>query len=369
MGRRVSVLGMSVSLLAVVACGGGDERTFTGNTGGGDSGVGAAGSAGTAGSGTGGSSGASGSGGTAGSAGAAGATGGAAGSAGAAGGAACDTKSHVCAPEAGAGWTGPVAYRQGKGAPPSCPGSYPTKVADGKVGLNAGKATCKCSCDPATGISCTGTAKLYDVAEGAFGCIAIPGGATAWQGTSSSCSKPTSSTSGQVRLVAPAPSKAGTCAAKSAHAIPTPSWAEETRICNGANPAAGSCASGQSCLPQPGAPYDLCVYRPGDMACPSAYPQKTVVYEDFKDTRTCSGCSCGSASSTCGGSLQLASGCSGTTLLYTTVSGCGLPAGGINVSTSHWASYKPDPKGTCQESTSTLSGAATPTGATTVCCM
>ncbi|HMR76749.1 MAG TPA: hypothetical protein PKD61_16625 [Polyangiaceae bacterium] len=151
--------------------------------------------------------------------------------------------------------------------------------------------------------------------------------------------------------------------------MPTPTWTQETRICSGATPAAGSCAPGQTCLPQPGAPYDVCVYRSGNMACPAGYTKKSTVYDGFADTRSCSTCSCGAASSKCGGSVRFTSGCSGFVITHTSVSGCAIPAGGVNISTAHWAHYAPDPSGTCPASTPTLTGAITPTGEVTVCCM
>jgi hypothetical protein len=122
-------------------------------------------------------------------------------------------------------------------------------------------------------------------------------------------------------------------------------------------------------MPQPGAPYDVCVYRAGNVACPAGYGKKSLVYENFTDTRSCTACSCGSATSACGGSAQFASGCTGFPLLYTTVVGCGIPAGGIDITTSMFGSYNPSPSGTCKESTPTLTGTVTPSGEATVCCM
>ncbi len=201
MGMRRLALGLGVALLSGVACGGGEQRTFSSEDAGADAGAGGgiggdatggasglSGTGGTAGA-TGGNAGATGgtagaTGGTAGATGgaagatggAAGAPGGAAGASGGAGAAPCDTLTHVCTPDLEAGWTGPIAFHAGAGTPPSCPGSYAAKVADGKAGLKPGAASCKCSCEPATGISCTGTAKVYDVTEGVVGCTLLPGG-------------------------------------------------------------------------------------------------------------------------------------------------------------------------------------------------
>lgn len=358
----------------VAACGGGEDRKFGSGTGGaaGGGAVGGAtgGASGAGGATTGGASGAGGAA-TGGSAGAGGATGGAGGATGGTGGGStCESANNTCAPDAPAGWTGPVAFRHGQGAPPACPGAYPTKVADGHAGLDPGTPSCNCTCDPATGIQgCNGAASIYDVPNTAVGCTVIPTGYTkVWGADAGQCVKPTANATGNVALVPPTPSNQGTCAPKPNHTIPTPTWAQDTRICSGATPAAGSCGAGATCMPKTFAPYETCVYSPGDVACPTAgYTKKLLVYEGFTDGRSCSACTCGAASSSCKGQVTFTSACSGTPVLYSTISGCGAPL--VDVSTTQNGTYTPAPSGTCPPSTSTPSGTVATTGESTVCCL
>ena len=368
----------------VTACGGGEDRKFGSGTGGaagsGAAGAGGGATGGSSGTGATGGGGAAGSGGaaTGGSAGAGGATGGAGGATGGAGGATggtggaatCESANNACLPNAPAGWTGPMAFRRGQGAPPACPGAYPTKVADGHAGLDPGTPSCKCTCDPATGIQgCNGTASIYDVGETTVSCFTvISSEPKVWTAAANQCVKATLNSSGQVTLVVPNATSPGTCAAKPNHTVPTPTWAENTRTCSGATPAAGACGAGETCMPKTFAPYETCIYSPGDVACPTTgYTKKLLVYEGFTDGRTCSACSCGTASSTCKGSVTFASACSGLPIAYSTVSGCGVPS--TNIATTQYGTYTPAPSGTCPPSTSALSGAVATTGESTVCCL
>lgn len=374
---RTPVLVLQTVVLGLVAaCGGGEDRQFAAGTGG------SSGAAGAGGSATGGSGGTSGgTGGVAGTnTGGAAATGGAAGGGGSAGsggatggsggGTSCESANNTCAPNAPAGWTGPVAFRHGAGAPPACPGAYPTKVADGHAGLEPGAASCKCTCDPATGIlGCNGAASIYDVPNTAVGCTVIPTNYTkVWGANAGQCVKATANATGNVALVPPTPTNNGTCAPKANNTIPTPTWGQETRLCGGAAPASGSCGAGQTCMPKAFAPYEMCIYRPGDAPCPTnGYTKKLMVYEGFTDGRTCSACTCGSATSSCKGQVNMVSACSGTPILYSSISGCGAPS--TDVASTQYGTYTPAPSGTCPPSTSTLSGTVTTSGESTVCCL
>lgn len=348
-------------IVLCVACGGAEDRKF-GNT--------DAGSGGSAGSGA---AGAGGNGATGGASGSGGATGGASGSGGAAGGtggaAGCNTTTHVCAPSNPAGWTGPVAFYLGASAPPSCPGAYPTPEADGKANVVAGAPSCACSCDPATGVTCSsGTAAIYDVGEGVAGCTVNPTPyPKVWEGSLNSCVKALANATGQVALVRPNPTTVGSCAAKANHTIPPPTF-DQARLCAGAATGDGACDGNDVCLPQAFDPYRVCVHRPGEFECPAGYTDKTVVHEDFTDTRACTSCSCGATNATCGGSVDFvtASTCvSGTAQAI--VSGCGNP--GQNLSVNWYGRYTPQPSGTCTASASSPSGDITPSGTRTVCCL
>lgn len=313
-----------------------------------------------AGTGTGGASGGTG--------GASGGTGGATGGAGGAGGGtSCPGSTHVCAPTPPVGWTGPVAFTKGAAAPPSCPGSYPKVGTASFASLNPGQATCDCKCDPAAGITgCNGTVSVWDVPNTGGACFSSIGYVKVWEALGSACVHPTGNTTGNVTVVRPTPTSNGTCAPKANHNISAPTWGEQARTCGGATPDSGSCSAGESCMPQVAAPYKLCVYSPGDKPCGPVYTQKILTYEQFTDGRTCSQCTCGSATSTCGGKVDFSTLCGGGTL-EAAVSGCGVPMN--DITTSLWGAYYAQPGGTCPPSTPALSGNVTTAGETTVCCM
>ncbi len=383
-------ISVPVALSLVAACGGGEDRSFSGDGGASGSGTGGSGNAsgsggssassgaggstgGVAGTGTGGASGGTGgaSGGTGGaSGGAGGATGGTGGATGGSGGSGtCPTTSHQCAPTPPAGWTGPVAFTKGAAAPPSCPGSYPKVGTASFASLNPGQATCDCKCDPATGITgCNTAASVWDVANSLAGCTVSPTqGTKVWEAQPGSCVKATGNTTGNVAILRPSPNSMGSCAPKPNHTIATPTWGEQARTCAGGVPDSGTCNAGETCMPQVVAPYKLCVYSPGDKPCGPVYSQKVLTYEQFTDGRTCSQCTCGTASSNCGGKVDFTSQCGGGGLLYSSVSGCGVPT--ADIATSQWGTYAPAPNGTCPPSAPTLSGNVTTAGETTVCCI
>ncbi|MEZ4222179.1 MAG: hypothetical protein R3B13_14685 [Polyangiaceae bacterium] len=339
----------------------------TGGTGGASGGTGGAtGGTGGASGGTGGASGGTG-GASGGTGGATGGTGGATGgTGGGTGGApACDTTTSQCVPTIPVGWAGPIAFYEGAGPLPVCPGKYPSLGAQDHSGFVPGSATCGCSCDPAKNIACTGNAVIEDVAETAKACLS-PGGTTVWSGAVGQCTHPTAATSGQVRLSVPAPSNNGTCDPKSNHTLPTPKWSNSTQVCEGSTSQTGTCTAGDTCVPKVDPPYQLCYYRPGNFVCPVYYTLKTATFSSYTDTRSCSACSCGAANSSCGGQVAVATGCSGG-LALGFISGCGIPP--LDVATNQFLSYQASPSGTCSPSASTLSGAATPTGEMTVCCL
>jgi hypothetical protein len=299
------------------------------------------------------------------------AAGGKSGSAGAGGAApTCDTTVNVCAQSAPAGWTGPFAFVHGAGAPPGCPGAYPTPSAINQAGPSVGSSSCACMCGDATGIVCSsGTASIIDAGTGITACeVIVRGKPAVWSAAPGVCTLATMSTMDmdKVSLSLPVPDAMGSCAASPVNTLPAPSFAEQTRTCSGGTTTAVGCTSGQVCAPQAFAPYKLCVSRPGDFACPTGYTQATTTYDGVQDTRACSACSCGAAASTCDGEVDVTNTCTGASrILETTVSGCGTNA----ISAGWGGTYTPKPSGKCVPSSSTLSGAVTPTGDTTVCCM
>ncbi|MDC3952538.1 hypothetical protein KEG38_01720 [Polyangium jinanense] len=75
-------------------------------------------------------------------------------------------------------------------------------------------------------------------------------------------------------------------------APPKPSWSRMARVCEGS--AFGTCESDEHCVPKPPADFRQCVYLTGEHACPAeGYVEASVVYESYKDERTCTACTCG----------------------------------------------------------------------------
>jgi hypothetical protein len=110
---------------------------------------------------------------------------------------------------------------------------------------------------------------------------------------------------------------------------------------------------------------------PGDVPCPDAfYSNKHVFYDDFTDTRDCSACSCGGATSTCGGKVSFQHSNNGPCAQSNVFSDGSNNAGtcGGYVSGFDSGTYNPSPSGTCPPSGGDLTGAVTTSGASTVCC-
>ena len=357
--RRGSILGVgavAIVLVAAAGCGGDDEGD--GESAATESGSGDPGAGGSSSSGNGGDS--SGSGNATSSSGEGASTG-----AGAAPG--CPS-THTCAEPPPPNWTGPVALSLGD-SQPACVGSYPNDAGAYFTDLDPGAAACQCECNPATGIQCDGGASLcyssgIKACTAAFCAIAGP---SATLPSNACTSIPVPADPDKVSVSAAAPTNPGSCTPSEAHDIPAPTWGTQAKACGGAEVVPDACGEGL-CMPAAVAPFDkLCIARTGEVACPSAfYSEQHVVYESFTDTRSCSACSCGSASSSCGGSV---------TFTYSFGSPCNVaindvPVGGcgdLDPQTQQ-GSYYPQPTGSCPPSDSALSGEVTANAPVTYCC-
>jgi len=133
-----------------------------------------------------------------------------------------------------------------------------------------------------------------------------------------------------------------------------------------------ACGDGGDCAPKPPADFDnaICIVRDGEHSCPAGqYSEQFVRYTSYNDNRTCSGCSCGAPSGTCGGAVRLKhsaslSSCSGGTTdrVLLSESSCGYAP------SAEQATYTPDPVASCAAGSSQLSGSVAPSGAVTYCC-
>jgi hypothetical protein len=285
---------------------------------------------------------------------------------GGAGGASVCPSTHTCAEEAPVNWTGPVALSLSD-TQPACFGGYPVSLGEYVTDLDPGAASCSCSCEPASGIQCANGVDLcYAPATKCFAsaCMLGPNITLA---PDVCTSLPTNDT-GKVVATVKAPTNVGSCAATPNFTLPTPAWGTQAKACDGAAIVPEVCESGEVCTPTGVAPFDkICITRVGEVACPSQfYSEQHVVYESFTDTRSCSACSCGSASSSCGGKVNLS---------YSLNTPCSVPVNEVTPGTcgefgalATNGTYVPAPTGMCPASASTLTGEVTPTSPVTFCC-
>lgn len=262
--------------------------------------------------------------------------GGAGATAGVGGGASCEG---TCV-DIPAGWQGLVTRVEGTSTP-ACPSAYGIEVTKLHNGLVAPAACSKCDCTPV----CKPSITIYsDQGCGGNG-SAIPT-VKLDQCTQSGVS------GASVHVVAD--SECTTTVS-----TPTaPSWDKEVALC--APSVAGGCTQG-TCVPKGGNP--ACVYKSGDVSCPTGWENRTLDHDDFADSRTCSQCQC--SASGCGIDVAFGNG------NFCTAGNCatGDPNGKC-CSIAATASYNAHVGGapSCQSAGGNLTGAATPTGPVTVCC-
>ena len=228
---------------------------------------GASGNAGSSGGGAGGVAGASGSGGVGGTAG---------------GGPTCDAP-FECVPSVPSG----TLVRLGP-AGAFCPTGWssPFPVYDG---VDPGCATC--SCLPPTGGSCDtttvqrfGSDNCGDEAASQRkdpdqACLDVLSGASSYE-------------------IGPINVTQGTCSP----ATSTPLPVEERTGCETTPFVATDCAPNEVCVPPSGGVFDsVCVVLPGSTTCPAGYPNRSLIYQTYFDSRSCQ-CGCGSPQgATCAG--------------------------------------------------------------------
>jgi hypothetical protein len=213
----------------------------------------------------------------------------------------CGALGYACVAPVPEGWSGPVVLHQGTSTPPpACPDGYPNVVLKGGTGPTAAPVTCgACTCS-APAVDCAATQlKTFNGSScnGSGSKITTdPGECTSLGGA------PGSMEIGDAALTVDACSPAGGLAT-----IPPIQWAGAAVACG---PAAvgGGCADGGVCAPRPAAPFGAgaCVWRHGDKACPSSYPNKDLIAV-VTDDRRCTPCACADPS----GAM-----CSATTVVY-----------------------------------------------------
>lgn len=364
----------------------------TGGVAGAGGGVGA-----TGGGGTGGGTGATGGGGT-------GATGGG-GTGGSGGGASCGNG--TCVPSPPSGWEGPVVYYEGTATPPSCPSSYPTIKQTASSTLDAGTVTCPtCQCGTPSGVTCSADVVFFDGAScGGSGCWGY------WQGvcgsgsptpppitvgatckTQSLCWDPTGATKPVSAAFTNLVAAGGTCTSSSQGTMvkPTAKYTKSVRACGDPTGDPGGCGASNVCVPTApsGFAQKICIFKAGDVTCPSsAWGKEAVFYTAAPtDTRTCSACGCGTPTGGCTGAtleLYTDSAClqEKDTLAVAEMSGCtNIKADSSPVASPGCQGNGGDSRSmklvggsgsgaTCPKTGGTVTGSADPAGPVTFCCL
>jgi hypothetical protein len=270
-------------------------------------------------------------------------------------------------------WTG-----AGSATPPSCP--VDTQTVDLKAGLTpGGPDTCGCTCN----LSDTCSTKLTFHPDGlcTATCFVADGG----MATISVTPQPDACTPVPANLCGGAASMdtpltrltydAG-CIANPATTTGSPSsWMTVARLCP--RPVAtGVCRANEQCLPGLTSDFSkICIYQGGDVSCPvapSPYTNKTLLYSGQNDSRGCTACSCGNPSmGSCTGSIAVYGNqnCQAPSSIYSFLLNPCQPYNAVPTPGSVLTNYAVTHGACPTPATPTPTGAVTPTGPTTVCCM
>ena len=303
------------------------------------------------------------------------------------------------------GWTGFYSLFDSPdaGSAPACGSDFPTQAFAGNGQLNAPDATCSaCFCSapqsPTCGLADANTMLLISDATctGSPNCGAnLSAPTSTWngscygpdglQGGQNTCGANSNCVSGSgpcnVSISTPAlvVTSGGCSASQQSPTVPTPAWAEVAQACGDPTPGTG-CTSGDTCLPVPQAPYrtGLCIMQPGNVgSCPAGpFSDLHVFYTGVDDTRSCSACTCGNPSGSCSATISVYSaGTANTctslaaTLHPTSASGdCANLTGNPTIS-GRSATFSSVTGAVCPSGGGQPTGAASPSGGTSFCCI
>ncbi|MFT3764710.1 MAG: hypothetical protein QM820_04215 [Minicystis sp.] len=293
-----------------------------------------------------------------------------------------------CVPGQASGWSPPelVWFGQEKDAP-KCPLVAPQADFEGYTDLDAPIDCGTCSCGAPSGSCALPTAMTANAASCALNGSATPhtpfNPEVGWAGA---CDTNQSIPSGklcsgvkcvQSLTIGPLALSEGACTPSEPPAQPAPVWKSFARGCH-AVPLTWCNGGASVCLgvPPPELGFRVCMYHDGDKDCPaiSPYQDKHVLYQDYEDTRACTGCTCDApAGSTCASTITVFSDGACSAPLYSFTIGStnpdchDVPAGTPLGSKSATAPvYKP---GSCTPGGGQPMGAATPAHASTYCCL
>lgn len=260
------------------------------------------------------------------------------------------------------GWSGPIVAGSGG----SCKTEYSTQEVAGFSTLSVPPSTCECDCG-ASDSECVGPTTLSRYQSGA--CNAF---LQSWVLADEVLSIG-NLTGDSNLLLDPLVPTSGSCPPLASEEIPPPVQLGQANFC-GLPDAPPKCQSGDGvCVPDSNT---RCIYREGEEACPDGYRSADVFFQSVADTRSCSACTCSSATGSCPDALVEFRNQSDQ-LLYTLPSATCTPmpvgeACGVNgdlICTEDYVELVPGSASTsCSPSASILSGTATPMNPVTVCC-
>lgn len=306
----------------------------------------------------------------------------------------CASPAFQCVAAIPIGWQGYFALYEGApGSVPNCPADFPSPIPyEGNNGLVAPPATCAaCTCGGSTNEACdlpnevivtekscaqqgnVVSAKTLSVPPDWDGScysmgIAQGGLTTCGQAANETCNK-------TVKSVA-ATTKGGSCTPSGGDpTIPPATWMTAGKACGDA-PKGGGCSAGEACQPAASGGFKsgLCIVKDGEQgACPGApFTDLHVFYKDVMDTRGCEMCGCTPpAGGTCTATIELFSDANCTMSLNANFNAgncVSLGAGNPAVSGRKASGIFVTP-GTCTAQGGMPTGMATPSMATTFCCI
>lgn len=238
----------------------------------------------------------------------------------------------------------------------------------------AGPVECaSCSCGPLEGASCE--PPPFSCWPGSPTCTGTETDLTSVL-ADGQCHKPPNL--GQVpstscRLIGDSSSASGMCAPFGGTPVKGDPWAKRVGVCQLS--AGGGCSEAQTCVTKDAGAGKHCIRAFGDVACPSALSvQKTLVYADGDDTRSCTPCTCDVTSANCsGGSYTVhdTNNCSiglGDPRLVIDSGSCLDVSMHLDGGSWSMTANLPQPQGACTPGGGQPEGQVTPRGPVTFCC-
>jgi hypothetical protein len=203
----------------------------------------------------------------------------------------------ACVPAVPAGWSGPVELYAGSDPPPPCGARFAGPTFDGHDGLDAGAATCGCTCGAPQDAGCLSPTLSFQLSTTCKALGQPCASVTLSPDTCTLVDNTTKCANMIVDVSGPdAAPNSGSCPPMPTIAVPQISWTAAGRACAPTQPPdQGSCPTGSLCAPTPSSPFgrSLCIVQTGDVACPTTgYTAKQGFYASADDTRGCTACTC-----------------------------------------------------------------------------